>query len=155
MNKKALIWIIVAAVAVIAIIWIIVAAVNNGNNQNGGNGGNGGANGGLNASTEITDTSVQGERIEGSSLIVTKLTPGSSRGAKLTVVNAGDSVQNHMARATFYNAAGEELASGSFTVASLEPGETKEATLLILSNDWKDYASVKYAVSEPSSAPGQ
>jgi len=151
MNKKTLTWIIVAAVAVIAIVWIVIA-VNSGNNQNGGNGGN---TGGLNESTEITDTSVKGDRIEGSSLIVTKLTPGSSRGATVTVVNAGDTVQNHMARATFYNAAGEELGTGSFTVASLEPGETKEATMLILSNDWKEYTSVKYEVQEPSSTPGQ
>lgn len=153
MNKKVLIGIIVAVVAVVAIVWIVIAAVNNGNNNGGGNGG--GTTGGLNESTEITDTSVQGERIEGSSLIVTKLTPGSSRGATVTVVNAGDSVQNHMVRATFYNAAGEELDTGSFTIAALEPGETKEATMLILSNDWKDYASVKYEVRESSSAPGQ
>jgi hypothetical protein len=151
MNKKALTWIIVAVVAVIAII-IIVAVANSGNKSNGGNGG---VNGNLNESTEITDTSVQGERIEGSSLVVTKLTPGSSRGAKVTVVNAGDSVQNHMVQATFYDAAGKEIDTGSFSVAALEPGETKEATMLILSTDWKDYASVKYAVRESSSAPGQ
>jgi len=153
MNKKTLIWVIVAAVVVVgAIVWIVIAA--NSGNKNGGQNG-GGINSGLNESTEITDTSVQGERVEGSSLVVTKLTPGSSRGATVTVVNAGDSVQNHMISATFYNAAGEEIDSGTLTVASLEPGATKEATMLILSNDWKEYASVKYAVREPSSTPGQ
>lgn len=154
MNKKVLIGIIVAVVAVVAIVWIVVAMNSGNNNGNGGQNG-GGSSSGLNAGTEITDTSVQGERIEGSSLIVTKLTPGSSRGATVTVVNAGDTVQNRMVNATFYNAAGEEIDSGSFTVAALEPGETKEATMLILSNDWKDYASVKYEVKESSSAPGQ
>lgn len=154
MNKKTLIWVIVAAVVVVgAIVWIVIAA-NNGN-KNGGQSGNQNGVGGLNESSEITDTSVQGERVEGSSLVVTKLTPGSSRGAKATVVNAGDTVQNHMITATFYDAAGNEIDSGTLTVASLEPGETKEATMLILSEDWKEYASVKYAVRESSSTPGQ
>lgn len=150
MNKKALIWIIVAVVAVVAIVWIIVAAVNSGNN--GGQNGGGGT--GLNESTEITDTSVEGDRIEGSSLIVTNIEKTSRLGAKVTVVNAGDTLQNHMVDATFYDASGNEIASGSFTVASIEPGETKEVTMLGAS-DWENYDSVKYKVSEPSSTPGQ
>jgi hypothetical protein len=144
MNKKVLIGIIVAVVAIVAIVWIVMAV--NSNNQNGGNGG--GPNTGLNEGSEITDTSVEGEQIEGSSLVVTKLEQTRARGAKATVVNAGDTVQNRMATATFYDADGNEIATGSFSVAALEPGATKQATLLIGDTAWAEYDSVKYEVSE-------
>jgi hypothetical protein len=142
MNKKTLTWIIVAVVAVIAIVWIIVA-VNSGNNQNGGNGGNGGGN--LNQSSEITDTSVEGDVVEGSSIVVTNLEEG-ALGARITVVNAGDTKQNHIIKATFFDADGNEIATGD-AAATLEPGEEKES-ILAIDGDWEGYASVTYAIGD-------
>jgi|GEM_PF-6067730 len=141
MNKKTLTWIIVAVVAVIAIIWIVVA-VNSGNNQNGGNGGGSSE---INQSDEITDTSVQGERVEGSSIIVTGIQPGAI-GAKVAVKNAGDTKQSHLIKATFFDADGNEIATGE-APTTLEPGEEDEA-IMPIDGEWEDYASVTYAVAD-------
>lgn len=141
MNKKTLTWIIVAVVAVIAIIWIVVAVNSGNNNQNGGNGGSGN----LNQSSEITDTSVEGDVVEGSSIVVTKLEEG-ALGARITVVNAGDTPQNHIIKATFFDADGNEIATGD-AAATLEPGEEKES-ILAIDGDWEGYASVKYAIGD-------
>lgn len=139
MNKKALIGIVIGVVAVIAIIWIVVA-VNSGNNQNGGNGG-----GNLNQSSEITDTSVEGDVVEGSSIVVTKLEEG-ALGARVTVQNAGDTPQNHIIKATFLDADGNEIATGD-AAATLEPGESKES-ILAIDGGWEEYASVKYEIGD-------
>lgn len=139
MNKKVLIGIIVAVVAIVAIVWIVMA-VNSNNNQSGGNGG-----GNIDQSSEITDTSVEGEVIEGTSIVVTKLEKGAI-GARITVVNAGDTNQNRMFTATFFDANGNEIATGE-AVATLEPGEEKES-ILPIDGDWEDYDSVTYKVKE-------
>lgn len=136
MNKKVLIGIIVAVVAVVAIIWIIVAATSNNGNQNGGSDD-------LNASSEITDTSVEGEVVEGSSIVVTKIEKG-ALGARITVVNAGDTKQNQLIVATFLDADGNEIATGE-APATLDPGEEKES-ILPIDGDWEDYTSVTYKV---------
>lgn len=142
MNKKALTWIIVGVVAIIAII-VIVVAVNSGNNQNGGNGGNGGGN--LNQSSEITDTSVEGDVVEGSSIVVTKFEKG-ALGGKITVVNAGDTKQNHIIIATFLDADGNEIATGD-AAATLEPGEEK-VSILGIDGDWEEYDSITYKIGD-------
>lgn len=139
MNKK-LIWIIIAAVVVIGVVIGIIVA----NNNDSSNGGNGGA-GDMNASTEITDTSIEGDVVEGSSVVVTDIKDG-SLGAKITIVNAGDTMQNHLIVATFYDADGNVIATGD-AAATLESGESKE-TILAIDGDWEEYASVKYTVKE-------
>jgi hypothetical protein len=139
MNKKVLIGIIVAVVAIVAIVWIVMA-VNSNNNQGGGNGGDS-----LNQSSEITDTSVEGDVVEGSSIVVTGIEKG-ALGARITVVNAGETKQNHLIVATFLDANGNEIATGE-APATLDPGEEKES-ILPIDGDWEDYDSVTYKVKE-------
>lgn len=134
MNKK-LIAIIIAIVVVVAAVVVVIVAVNSGkDNENGGNG------------NQVTDTSVEGEAVEGTSLVVTNLEP-SSLGARVTFVNAGDTMQNYRVKATFYDASGAEIATGSATAAAVEAGATKE-TPMIIDGDWENYDSVKYVVDE-------
>lgn len=138
MNKKVL-WIIIAVVVVIAAVVTIVMVMNKDDN-----GGNGGA-GDMNSSTEITDNSVEGDVVEGSSIVVTGITPG-QLGAKIAVTNAGDSMQNHIIVATFLDANGGEIATGE-AAATLDPGESKES-ILAIDGDWENYATIEYSVKE-------
>lgn len=137
MNKK-LLWIIIAVVVVIGVVVGIVLAVNSGDKGNGGTGD-------MNSSTEITDTSVQGDVVEGSSIVVTGITPG-QLGAKLAVTNAGDTMQNHIIVATFLDANGAEIATGE-AAATLDPGESKES-ILAIDGDWEAYETIEYSVKE-------
>jgi len=134
MNKK-LIWIIIAAIVVVAAVVIIVMVMNK--DDKGSTGGD------MNSGTEITDTSVQGDVVEGSSIVVTGIKDG-SLGAKVSITNAGDTMQNHIIVATFLDAEGNILATGE-AAATLEPGESKES-IMAIDGDWENYASVEYTV---------
>jgi hypothetical protein len=135
MSKK-LIWIIVAAIVVVGVVVGVMIAVNSGDDK---------GNGGMNSGNEITDTSVEGDVVEGSSIVVTGLKEG-SLGAKVSVTNAGDTMQNHIIVATFLDAAGKEIATGE-AAATLEPGESKES-IMAIDGDWENYATVEYKVGE-------
>lgn len=133
MNKK-LIWIIIAAVVVVVAVVITIVVVNGNKDE-----------GAMNSGTEITDTSVEGDVVEGSSIVVTGITPG-QLGAKIAVTNAGDSMQNHIIVATFLDDEGNVLATGE-AAATLDPGESKES-ILAIDGDWEEYATIEYSIKD-------
>lgn len=135
MSKK-LIWIIVAAVVVVGVVVGIIVA--NSRDKSGDVSD-------MNESNAITDTSVKGDVVEGSSIVVTGIKDG-SLGAKISITNAGDTMQNHLIVAKFLDADGKVIATGD-AAGTLEPGESKE-TIMAIDGDWEDYATVEYSVKQ-------